>query len=61
MSCVKGTGRLGNQIIRTKAISLLVEKYDLDITYENYETIHERLGINLPIGKKIYSSNIEIS
>ena len=60
MSCVRGAGRLGNQIIRTKAISLLVEKYDLDITYENYETIHERLGINLPIGKKIYSSDIEV-
>lgn len=44
-------GRLGNQIIRNIAMSLLAEKFDLYVDYSNYDVINNILGINLYIGK----------
>ena len=48
-------GRLGNQIIRNLAVSLIAEKYDLKVDYYNNEFI-KNLGINLFSGSKIYNS-----
>ena len=61
MSNVTGPGRLANQIIRNKALSVLAEKFDLEITYQNYDIIHNRLGINLYVGKNKYTSDIQIT
>jgi hypothetical protein len=34
-STIEGEGRLGNQIIRNLAVSLLAEKHDLKVDYYN--------------------------
>ena len=61
MSSVTGPGRLCNQIIRNKAMSLLAEKFDLEIEYQNYNLISGSLGIYLYKGNKKFSSSIEIN
>ena len=48
-------GRLGNQIIRNLAISLIAEKYNLNVNYCNYDLI-DKLGIQLFIGSNVYDS-----
>jgi len=53
MSFTIENGRLGNQIIRNLAVSLLAEKHNLKVNYCNHELIHH-LGINLFSGKKNY-------
>lgn len=48
-------GRLGNQIIRNLAVSLIAMKHDLKVEYCNKELI-ETLGIELFCGKKLHST-----
>ena len=48
-------GRLGNQIIRNLAVSLIAEKYDLKVNYYNKDIIN-KLGIDLFSGNKSYQS-----
>jgi len=52
-------GRLGNQIIRNLATSLLAEKHDFCVKYSSYEYI-STLGIPLYNGKNIYPETREI-
>ena len=51
-------GRLGNQIIRNLAVSLIAEKHNLKVNYFNKDLI-SKLGINLFSGSNIYD-NIKI-
>ena len=51
-------GRLGNQIIRNIAVSIIAEKHDLYVNYCNFNLINEQLGIILFSGKNIYSNSI---
>lgn len=61
MTTTTGTnGRLGNQIIRNLAVSLLAEKHNLQVEYYNYDLINT-LGIELFIGKNTYSSIKELN
>ena len=53
-------GRLGNQIIRNLALSLLAKKYNLYVEYSNYNIINNKLGIELFIGKNKYKKTIKI-
>jgi len=46
-------GRLGNQIIRNLAVSLVAEKHDIHVNYYNKDLIN-KLGINLFSGSKIF-------
>ena len=48
-------GRLGNQIIRNLAVSLIAMKHDLKVEYCNKE-LFERLGFTLFSGKKLQSN-----
>jgi len=52
-------GRLGNQIIRNLATSLIAEKHDLYFEYTSYDKIN-KLGINLYIGKNKYRETIKL-
>ena len=49
-------GRLGNQIIRNLAVSLLAEKHNLKVNYCNNDII-EQLGIELFSGNNIHNDN----
>jgi len=53
-------GRLGNQIIRNIAISLLAEKSNLHVSYSSHELISQ-LGINLFCGTKTHHASIELT
>ena len=53
-------GRLGNQIIRNLAVSLIAEKHNLFVNYCNFELINE-LGIDLFVGKNNYDNTIVLS
>jgi hypothetical protein len=56
MTSTSGTsGRLGNQIIRNLAVSLIAEKHDLKVDYFNKELI-DKLGIELFSGSNTYDS-----
>lgn len=46
-------GRLGNQIIRNLAVSLLAKKHNLKVEYYNKDLIN-KLGIELFIGSNSY-------
>lgn len=59
-STVGFNGRLGNQIIRNLAVSLIAEKYDLKVDYFNKDLIHE-LGIDLFSGSNMYESIQELN
>jgi len=48
-------GRLGNQIIRNLAVSLIAEKHDINVQYYNKDLI-SRLGISLFSGSKIFDN-----
>ena len=43
MSKVSGPGRLGNQITRNIAASIIAKKHDLKINYQNFDLI-EKIG-----------------
>ena len=60
MSVCSGTGRYGNQIIRSLALSIYCERFNLNIKYQNYNNI-ENLGIKLFIGKKIFRKTLKIT
>jgi hypothetical protein len=47
-------GRLGNQIIRNLAVSLIAEKYNLKVNYFNKELIN-KLGIDLFSGESVHN------
>lgn len=53
-------GRLGNQIIRNLAVSLIAEKYNLKVDYFNKDLI-EKLGINLFSGTNVHNKNCELN
>jgi hypothetical protein len=53
-------GRLGNQIIRNLAVSLIAEKNDLFVQYSSYDLINQ-LGIELYIGKRRYSTTLVLN
>jgi hypothetical protein len=53
-------GRLGNQIIRNIAVSLLAEKHDLHVTYSSHDLL-TTLGINLFCGTKHHSTHMELT
>lgn len=55
MTTTKRNGRLGNQIIRNLAVSLIAEKNDLFVDYYNYDVI-KKLGLTLFIGSKIHQN-----
>ena len=54
---VSTNGRLGNQIIRNLAVSIVAKKFDLFVDYSSYDLI-KSLGIDLFIGKNKYESTI---
>lgn len=54
-STTENNGRLGNQIIRNLAVSLLAEKNNLKVDYCNKDLIN-KLGIKLFSGNKSYKS-----
>jgi len=53
-------GRLGNQIIRNLAVSLIAEKNDLHVYYYN-DYLIKRLGIHLFNGSKIYEKTYPLN
>lgn len=55
MTTTGNNGRLGNQIIRNLAVSLLAEKYNLKVNYYNNDLIN-KLGIKLFNGSNSYES-----
>ena len=50
-------GRYGNQLIRNIAVSLISERFNLNVIYSSTEDTN-RLGINLFSGEKIYDQSI---
>ena len=56
---LNGRGRLGNQIIRNLCMSIVAEKNDLDVNYENYEKINKL--INLYKGSNIFGDMVELN
>jgi hypothetical protein len=52
-STTEKNGRLGNQIIRNLAVSLIAKKYDMKVSYSSNSLIHN-LGIKLFSGKNVY-------
>lgn len=60
MSYTSGNGRLCNQIIRNIATSLIAEKFDLYVEYNNHE-IMKKIGLNLFVGSKKYKNTIRLS
>lgn len=60
MSKSNGNGRLGNQLIRNLACSILSEKFNLNIEYSSHDII-KKLGINLYVGTQTYNTKITLS
>lgn len=60
MSYTKENGRLGNQIFRNLAVSIISEKYDLYVEYSNYSLI-QKIGIDLFVGNKKYNETIKVT
>jgi hypothetical protein len=59
MSTTNYNGRLGNQIIRNLALSIIAEKFDLHVSYYNNEMIDE-LGIKLFSGNRIFNNTVTL-
>lgn len=57
---VGGDGRLGNQVFRNTAVSLVAEKHDLFVSYSRKDDIN-RLGIDLFVGTKRHTSNVKLT
>jgi len=53
-------GRLGNQIIRNIAVSLLAEKHDLHVTYSSQDLI-KQLGVDLFCGTRNHRASMELT
>jgi len=60
MTEVSGGGRLGNQIFRSLAVSIIAEKFNLKSSYKSYAQIKE-LGIHLFIGNILHCNMIELT
>jgi hypothetical protein len=60
MTTTGRNGRLGNQVIRNLAVSLIAEKYDLCVNYYNEQRINN-LGIKLFSGSKSFSNTIPLT
>ena len=60
MTTTGNNGRLGNQIIRNIAVSIIASKYNLKVTYFNKKLI-DKLGIKLFSGDKIYNITHELN
>lgn len=60
MTTTAHNGRLGNQIIRNLAVSLIAEKNDLFVEYCNNEAI-QKLGVKLFVGSKKYGNKKVLS
>ena len=58
MTHTKKVGRLGNQIMRNLAVSILAEKHDLYVSYYDNEKIN-KLGIELFCGTSDYSHDMQ--
>jgi len=63
MTTVGGGGRLGNQIIRNLAVSLLVKKYNLQAHYSHkeYTELISKLGIELYSGSQVHKNTVELT
>ena len=57
MTTTLNNGRLGNQIIRNIAVSLLAERHNLHVIYFNHRIIKE-LGIPLHVGTKKHKQSM---
>jgi hypothetical protein len=55
MSSTGGSGRLGNQIIRNLAVSLIAEKHNLKVNYHSNDLI-KKLGVELFNGDNAYAT-----
>jgi hypothetical protein len=53
-------GRFGNQIIRNLCISIIAQKFDLNVTYSSHDKI-KALGIDLFSGCKIFDNRIKLT
>ena len=53
-------GRLGNQIVRNIAVSVIAKKHNLYVDYYNYNLI-KNIGIDLFIGTNKYNNTIELN
>jgi hypothetical protein len=60
MTSTGDNGRLGNQIIRNLAVSLLAEKHNLKVDYHNNHLIN-KLGIELFSGSNSYNSTRDLT
>jgi hypothetical protein len=60
MTSTLPNGRLGNQIIRNLAVSLLAEKHNLYVYYCNKELIN-KIGIELFSGCNIYTNTVYLT
>jgi len=63
MTTIGGGGRLGNQIIRNLAVSLLVKKYNLQAHYSHkeYTELISKLGIELYSGSQVHKNTVELT
>jgi hypothetical protein len=53
-------GRFCNQIFRNLAVSFIAEKFDLQVSYANFEKI-QSLGIDLYNGTNVYKDTIQLN
>jgi hypothetical protein len=60
MTTTKPIGRLGNQIIRNLAVSVIAEKHNLYVEYSSYEIINN-LGIKLFCGENKYNNTVMLT
>ena len=60
MTTTLANGRLGNQIIRNLAVSLIAEKHNMYVNYVNHGTI-EKLGIQLYSGELKFEKTEELN
>lgn len=57
MSVCNGSGRFGNQIVRSIACSIIAKKFNLKIAYQKHYHKLKQLGIPLYIGTMHYNEN----
>lgn len=56
MSKTIENGRLGNQVFRNIAVSMIAEKHNLHVDYCNFDKINNKLGIKLVSGSEKYEN-----
>jgi len=57
---VGGAGRLGNQVFRNTAVSLIAEKHNLFVSY-GWNDAMKRLGIVLFVGTTSHTNNVQLT